>query len=119
MSTLGKGLGSLIPNKKQKSALISSDFDENIDDKKIQQVAIEDISSNPWQPRTHFDREKLEELAESIKRHGVLQPLVVSKEGDKASLLDLARGGTRMFKTLDALAKLVKVELYSSPFTVC
>ncbi len=43
----------------------------------------------------------------------------VSKEGDKASLLDLARGGTRMFKTLDALAKLVKVELYSSPFTVC
>lgn len=43
----------------------------------------------------------------------------ISKGGDKISLLDLARGGTRMFKTLDALAKLVKVELYSSPFTVC
>ena len=34
-------------------------------------------------------------------------------------LLDLARGGTRMFKTLDALNKLVKGELYSSTFTVC
>jgi hypothetical protein len=51
--------------------------------------------------------------------------LVVTKKCGKDdldksnNLLDLARGGTRMFKTLDALAKLVKAELYSSTFTVC
>ena len=42
----------------------------------------EKILKNPWQPRTHFDREKLDELAQSIKQHGILQPLVVTKEGD-------------------------------------
>jgi len=35
------------------------------------------------------------------------------------ALLEVARGGTRFFKTLDALAKLVKTELYGSTFTVC
>jgi hypothetical protein len=51
--------------------------------------------------------------------------LVVTKKGankdeDKSNnLLELARGGTRMFKTLDALAKLAKIDLYSSTFTVC
>ncbi|MCP4326322.1 MAG: hypothetical protein GY787_31695 [Alteromonadales bacterium] len=35
------------------------------------------------------------------------------------AMLDLARGGTRFFKTLDALSKLVKKELYGAPFTVC
>lgn len=45
---------------------------------------------------------------------------VTNDNDDKSNnLLDLARGGTRMFKTLDALAKLVKTDLYSSTFTVC
>tara|TARA_R110000851_G_scaffold299611_1_gene455642 strand:- start:368 stop:607 length:240 start_codon:yes stop_codon:yes gene_type:complete len=45
---------------------------------------------------------------------------IINKDEDKSNnLLDLARGGTRMFKTLDALAKLVKTDLYSSTFTVC
>ena len=35
------------------------------------------------------------------------------------AMLEVARGGTRFFKTLDALAKVVKESLYSSPFTVC
>ncbi len=41
------------------------------------------------------------------------------KDESENGLLDLARGGTRLFKTLDALNKLVKGELYSSTFTVC
>lgn len=51
--------------------------------------------------------------------------LVVTKksvdyeEDEINNLLELARGGVRIFKTLDALAKLVKIELYSSTFTVC
>ena len=99
MPALGKGLGSLIPNKKQKSAIMSSDFDENLDDQKIELVALEDITSNPWQPRTHFDRDKLDELAQSIKQHGILQPLIVSKEGDKYQLI----AGERRFKAAQIL----------------
>jgi len=92
-------LGSLIPNKKQKSAIMSSDFDENVDDQKIELVAPEDVISNPWQPRTHFDRDKLDELAQSIKQHGILQPLVVSKEGDKYQLI----AGERRLKAAEIL----------------
>lgn len=46
------------------------------------EVPIESIVPNPHQPRLHFDEEKLRELAESIREHGILQPLVVSPKGD-------------------------------------
>ena len=45
MSALGKGLGSLIPNKKQRPSIMSLDIDESIGDKKIEQVAIGKIIS--------------------------------------------------------------------------
>jgi len=103
MSALGKGLGSLIPNKKQRPSIMSLDIDESIGDKKIEQVAIGKIISNPWQPRTHFDKDKLDELAQSIEQHGILQPLVVSKEGDQYQLI----AGERRFKA----AQLLEMEL--------
>ena len=40
------------------------------------------IRPNPWQPRTHFDEQELEELAQSIREHGVLQPVLVSQQPD-------------------------------------
>ena len=90
MSALGKGLGSLIPNKKPiegASGFTASDDDFDTAGKKIHYVSPDKISSNPWQPRTHFDRGKLDELAESIKQHGILQPLVVTKETDGYQLI--------------------------------
>lgn len=45
-------------------------------------IEIEKIKSNPYQPRKNFDKAKLQELADSIKEHGILQPLVVSKISD-------------------------------------
>lgn len=45
------------------------------------EVSIKEIKPNPNQPRTHFDEALLEELADSIKAHGVLQPLLVRKKG--------------------------------------
>ncbi|MDI3281045.1 MAG: ParB/RepB/Spo0J family partition protein [Bacillota bacterium] len=45
------------------------------------------ISPNPYQPRKHFDEEKLEELAASIKEHGVLQPLLVRRVGSGYQLI--------------------------------
>ena len=45
-------------------------------------VAIDKVKPNPNQPRTHFNETELRELSESIKAHGVLQPLLVRKQGD-------------------------------------
>lgn len=45
----------------------------------IKLIPVEEIRSNPYQPRIHFDQDALEELAESIKEHGVLEPIIVKK----------------------------------------
>ena len=44
---------------------------------KSRDVAIDEISINPWQPRSEFDTKSLEDLAQSIRRHGLVQPLLV------------------------------------------
>ncbi len=70
-SGLGRGFDALIPQ----------DFDKSIifdDQERIQKIALTDLEPNPNQPRQHFDKQALEQLAESIKNHGVLQPLVVT-----------------------------------------
>lgn len=46
-------------------------------------IAVSSIYSNSKQPRQYFDNEKISELAESIKQHGVIQPIIVNKEEDK------------------------------------
>lgn len=50
-------------------------------------VLIEKIHPNPNQPRTHFNETELEELSESIREHGVLQPLLVRKKGDEFEII--------------------------------
>ncbi len=66
---LGKGLGRGL------DAL----FQDNKGDELIEQIRLEQIRPNPYQPREEFDETALNELAESIKIHGVLQPIVVRK----------------------------------------
>ncbi len=73
-SGLGKGLGSLIPEDFDASLLLDASD-------KIHRVAVVSISANPDQPRTLFDETALHELAASIKRYGVVQPLVLRSEG--------------------------------------
>lgn len=103
---LGRGLASLIPPKKeekqdekkaaQKTVLASGTFEplskgklvsENAiavqDGEYIINIPLANIVPNPHQPRLHFDAEKLEELASSIKEHGILQPLVVTRVDEK------------------------------------
>lgn len=58
------------------------------------EIPVEKIVPNPHQPRLHFDEAKLEELAQSIKEHGILQPLIVSREGDRYELI----AGERRFQ---------------------
>ncbi len=91
-SGLGRGLGSLIPNKKLKD-LPLSDLPYSppaaagiILDKqeKILDLPVERISANPHQPRQDFNEENLRELVESIKEHGIIQPLIVTKTGENS-----------------------------------
>ncbi len=51
------------------------------------EIPLERLSANPFQPRAEFDAEKLEELAESIRLHGVLQPVVVRRLGDDYQII--------------------------------
>lgn len=105
MVALGKGLGSLIPNKKDAdNEWVSTNTlnDGQLSSNKVYSVNLNKIKANPWQPRTHFDREKLEELAESIKQHGILQPLVVTQDGDGYQLI----AGERRLKA----AKMLEME---------
>lgn len=72
---LGKGLSALIPDMQPEDA------------EKVQELPIDRIQPNPYQPRKRFDDAKLAELAESIKAHGIVQPLVVRKAGDGYELV--------------------------------
>lgn len=84
--SLGRGLSSLIPSKKS-SVAAQPQNPPVFEDGHVQYVEITKITPNPKQPREHFSPEKLEELAASIKKHGVLQPLVVAPQDDKFELI--------------------------------
>ncbi len=73
---LGKGLGALIPEHQQF-------FEQSLEEQSasiVKLVSIEDLVPNPDQPRKTFTQESLDDLAESIRRHGLLQPLLVHQE---------------------------------------
>ena len=74
-SKLGRGFDSLIPKNFDTSILSS-------EDNRIQNISIAALQANPEQPRVHFDEENLKELSQSIKQHGIIQPLVVTPNGE-------------------------------------
>ena len=73
-SALGKGLGSLI----------SMDDIQTGGSSAINEIAVDQITPNPDQPRQNFDEEALEELATSIRELGIIQPLTLRSVGDNA-----------------------------------
>lgn len=103
MAGLGRGFESLIPTE-----FVDDDFDVTAkEDKKasnLTEVPITEIVRDEDQPRKEFAPEALEALANSIKEHGVLQPLVVVKEGDKYKIV----AGERRFRA-SKMAGLEKV----------
>lgn len=64
---LGKGLSALINN------------EENIDQSRVEEVFVDQIEANPFQPRRNFDQQALQELAASIKEKGLIQPITLRK----------------------------------------
>jgi len=76
-SRLGRGLEALF----QENDIESVEAIDNIrEGEVVSELTMSELRPNPYQPRKHFDIEKLEELALSIKEHGVLQPIIVKKD---------------------------------------
>ena len=88
--SLGKGLGrgfeSLIPTE-----LVDDEFDLTAEEDKkeslLKELKISDVMPDPEQPRREFDEEAIRALAGSVKEHGVLQPIVVTKEDGKYKIV--------------------------------
>jgi len=80
---LGRGFSSLIPTEMIIDEKIDSELGLEYDKSQLKELKISDISPDPEQPRRHFNKGKLEELANSIRIHGVLQPIVVVRKSSK------------------------------------
>lgn len=80
-NALGRGLGALISDANLKPSIVS-------------EIKIDSIDTNPYQPRTEFDEEKLQELSESIKQFGIIQPITVRKINEEK--FQLISGERRM-----------------------
>lgn len=81
---LGRGISALFPNRTTNQSATST---EPSAPEKPTSLPIEMILANPTQPRTVFDPAKIEELAQSIRANGIIQPLIVRKLGDKYELI--------------------------------
>lgn len=95
---LGRGLGALIPTEEINTAL--NDDNKNV----IKEVNINLVKPNINQPRKSFDEEKINELSNSIKEHGVIQPLLVVREDNEYIIV----AGERRYRA-SILAGLKKV----------
>lgn len=106
-SALGKGLGALLDN--AATDITTSGTAQAVTSQGgVAMLPIEAIEANPFNPRTHFEKEALQELTDSIRIHGIIQPLTVRKLGrDKYQLIS----GERRFRA-SQLAGLKEVPAY-------
>ncbi len=104
---MGRGLGAILSA--ESKATINSATDEGADKfvGNIVEVAVEDIYPNPTQPRTYFDEKALNELAQSIKNLGVIQPVTLRKDGEKFEIIS----GERRYRA-SKLAGLATIPAY-------
>jgi ParB family chromosome partitioning protein len=99
---LGRGLGALIPSREPSSPRADG----------LMELALDQIAPNPYQPRKTFNEASIDELARSVKMHGIVQPLVVTRSGDKFKLI----AGERRFRAalkagLESVPVVVKEDL--------
>ena len=84
---LGRGLGALIPQPRQEAPEVPATPG-------LAEIPISQIQPNPYQPRKTFNEASIDELARSVREHGIVQPLVVTRAGDKYKLI----AGERRFR---------------------
>jgi ParB family chromosome partitioning protein len=105
---LGKGLSALLESAATDITSSSGSLQGSQTVGSISSILISQIEANPFNPRTHFEDDALKELAQSIKEHGVIQPLTVRKLGrDKYQIIS----GERRFRA-SQLAGLNDVPCY-------
>ena len=84
---LGRGLSALFGDDKPKNNSLTIN--------KLNTVSISDLSRNPYQPRQHFNEEKLDELANSIKKNGIIQPIAVRHSNSDQNKYEIVAGERR------------------------
>ena len=106
---LGRGLEQLFDTEVLDFDSFESNILDSTKESDIKEIPLEEIRSNPYQPRKTFDQNALEELAESIKNYGVFQPIIVKKS---IKGYDLVAGERRVkasrlagMKTIPAIVK--------------
>lgn len=77
---LGKGLEQLFNSEQLDFNQLEQDIITSTPKNEIVEINLDEIRSNPYQPRTYFDEEALRELASSIKEHGVFTPIIIKKD---------------------------------------
>ena len=104
---MGRGLGAILSA--ESKASVNSATDEGADKfvGNIMEVSLEDIDPNATQPRTYFDEKALNDLAQSIKTLGVIQPITLRKEGNRFEIIS----GERRFRA-SKMAGLKSVPAY-------
>lgn len=110
---LGKGLSSLIQTSSIDVSLPSqNNYDNNSQNGFIPKLPIELIVPNPYQPRSEMNPEKLVEMADSIREHGVIEPILVKRDDTQSNMFQLIAGERRWraaqlagLKTLPAVIK--------------
>ena len=93
---LGKGLGRGLD-----AIFATENVELTTDSDKIVEISLEEIKKNPYQPRTYFNEEKLNELKESIEKNGLLQPIIVKKTVKGYYII----AGERRYRAFELLGK--------------
>ncbi len=82
---LGRGLGAILSEVEEayeKDLSGIGSFELEAQGARVEELSVESITANPFQPRKHFDEQALKELSQSITEHGLLQPIVVIEKED-------------------------------------
>ena len=106
---MGRGLGAILSSESKVAINTAADEGAKTLVSNIMEIAIEDIFPNPTQPRTYFDEKALNDLAQSIKNLGVIQPITLRKDGEKFEIIS----GERRYRA-SKLAGLTSIPAYIS-----
>ncbi len=79
---LGKGLNSLIPQSKSRKRIRKETSSDKNNHERIWYIPLSEITPNSEQPRKNFSHKEIEDLVQSIKKHGILQPITVTEKED-------------------------------------
>ncbi|MCD6212090.1 MAG: ParB/RepB/Spo0J family partition protein [Sulfurovum sp.] len=105
---LGRGLGDILSEveeayEKDLSGINSFELEQA--GERVEEIRVDAITANPFQPRKHFDEKSLQELSDSVKEHGLLQPIIVIEKEDGYLLI----AGERRLRA-HKLAKLTTIK---------